>query len=53
MFNKLDSTTRKDLVKMLEQSNDEKALSFAKKLRDAGMFTEASEDEIERFMELV
>ncbi|WP_299073265.1 hypothetical protein [uncultured Paraglaciecola sp.] len=53
MFKKLEAAMRKDLVKMLEQSDDKKALDFAKELKVAGMFTEATEDEIERFMELV
>jgi hypothetical protein len=38
---------------MLEQSDDSRALAFAKELKESGMYTEANEDEIERFMELV
>lgn len=53
MLKRLDAATRKELVKMLEQSDDAEALDFAKELKNAGMYKEASEDEIERFMELV
>ena len=53
MFKKLDAASRKDLVKMLEQSEDVEALAFAEELKKAGMYADATEDEIERFMEFV
>lgn len=53
MFKKLDAATRKDLVQMLEQADETAALEFAQELKDSGMYTEATEDEIERFMEIV
>lgn len=49
----LISVERKELVKMLEEHGASEALEFAKELRDSGMFTEATEDEIERFMKIV
>ena len=47
------TASRKDLVKIVEQSDEVEALEFAQELKDAGMYAEASEDEIERFMEIV
>lgn len=53
MMKSLDKAMRTDLIVMLRQSTDPKLIAFADELTAAGPYTEATEDEIEKFIELV
>lgn len=50
---KLERAFRKDLVKMLSQSEDSESLRFTEELKAAGQYTEATEDEICRFLDVL
>ena len=49
----LQRAFRKDLVQMLSQSEDAEASEFAKELERIGQYTEATANEIERFLKIV
>lgn len=53
MMKRLDNAMRTDLIELARQSDDEEMLAFADELEASGKYTEATQDEIERFMELV
>ena len=53
MMKMLDSAMRTDLIQLLRQSDDSELQAFADELVAAGQYTEATADEIERFMDLV
>jgi hypothetical protein len=53
MMKRLDNAMRTDLIGMLRTSDEPEHVAFADELEAAGPYTEATEDEIERFMEIV
>ena len=50
---RLDQTFRNELIQMLRQSSDAAHLEFADELEAAGPYGYASDDQIEKFMEIV
>jgi hypothetical protein len=54
MYMKLiDKAMGTDLIKLARQSDDAEMLAFADELEAAGPYREATEDEIEKFMDLI